>query len=82
MFYRHPIYLITHIIFGFLGYFYHTVLYGTIGYQLLQYILNIRIFAFEMSIKSGNSIEHTAIKLSEIGIGYLLAKLYKASGRA
>jgi len=82
MFYRHPIYRITHIIFGFLGYFYPKVLYGTIGYQLLQYILNIRIFAFEMSIKSGNSIEHTAIKLIEVGIGYLLAKLYMALDRA
>lgn len=79
MFYRHPIYFITHLILGFLGYFYPEVLYVTLGYQLLQYVLNIRFFLFEGVIKSGNSIEHTAIKLGEVGAGYVIAMLYMAS---
>jgi|UniRef100_A0A6C0B1E5 hypothetical protein len=78
MFYRHPIYFITHLILGFLGYFYPEVLYVTIGYQFLQYALDIRFFLFEGVIKSGNSIEHTALKLGEVGAGYFIAMLYKA----
>jgi len=77
MFKRHPIYLITHLILGFLGYFYPKVLYGTIGYQVLQYGMNVRFFLFEGAIKSGNTLEHTAIKLGEVGIGYIIAIIYK-----
>ena len=76
MFKRHPVYRIIHLILGFVGYFYPKVLYGTIGYQVLQYVLGIRFFLFEGAIKSGNTIEHTAIKLGEIGAGWLLAFLY------
>lgn len=78
MFHRHPIYFLTHLILGFIGYFYPEVLYSTIGYQLAQYIFNVRLFIFEMSVKQGNSVEHTAIKLAEVAGGYLIAKLYKA----
>ena len=77
MFKRHPIYFITHLILGFVGYFYPMVLYGTIGYQVLQYGMDVRFFLFEGVIKSGNSLEHTAMKLGEVGIGYILAVLYK-----
>lgn len=59
-----------------MGYFYPKVLFGTIGYQVLQYVLGIRFFLFEGAIKSGNTIEHTAIKLGEVGVGWLLALLY------
>jgi len=79
MFHRHPIYLATHLILGFLGYFYPEVLYVTLGYQLLQYALDIRFFLFEGVIKSGNTLNHTAVKLGEVGIGYVIAMLYKAS---
>jgi len=34
---------------------------------------------FEMSLKEGNSLEHTLIKLSEVFVGYLIAMLCKAS---
>ena len=77
MFKRHPIYLITHLILGFLGYFYPQVLYVTLGYQLFQYGIDKRIFLFEGVIKSGNTLEHTAVKLGEVGLGYILAVLYK-----
>ena len=80
MFKRHPVYLITHLILGFIGYFYPKVLYGTIGYQVLQYGMGVRFFLFEGAIKSGNTIEHTAMKLGEVAIGYVLAMLCKALG--
>ena len=76
MFSRHPIYLVSHVILGFIGYFYPLVLYATLGYQFVQYILDIRFFLFESAIKSGNSMEHTAIKLGEVGAGYVIALLY------
>lgn len=79
MFKRHPVYFITHLILGFLGYYYPQVLYATLGYQFVQYALGIRFFLFEGVIKSGNSIEHTATKLGEVGIGWSLAMLCKAS---
>ena len=82
MFKRHPIYFIVHIILGFLGYFYPNLLYSTIGYQILQYLLDIRIFFFEFKIKSGNSLEHTSVKLGEVALGYGVAMLYKALNRA
>ena len=82
MFYRHPIYFITHLILGFLGYFYPEVLYATIGYQFLQYALDIRFFLFEGVIKSGNTLNHTAVKLGEVSVGYLIAMLYKALNTA
>jgi len=82
MFSRHPIYLVSHVILGFIGYFYPQVLYAMLGYQFLQYALGIRFFLFEGVIKSGNSIEHTAIKLGEVGAGWLLAMLYKALSKA
>jgi hypothetical protein len=80
MFKRHPVYLITHLILGFVGYFYPMVLYGTIGYQVLQYGMDARFFLFEGAIKSGNTLEHTAMKLGEVGVGYVLAMLCKALG--
>jgi len=75
---RPMIYLISHILLGFLSYFYPEVLYATIGYQLTQYIFDVRFFLFEGIFRQGNSLEHTIIKLSEVGIGYVLAMLSKA----
>lgn len=76
VFNRPPVYLITHLILGFIGYYYPVVLYGTIGYQAFQYIFDFRFFLFEDAIKHGNSISHTAVKLAEVGVGYLVAVLY------
>jgi hypothetical protein len=82
VFQRHPVYLITHLLFGFIGYFYPQVLYVTIGYQVFQYMFNVRFFVFEMKLKTGNSLEHTAIKLGEVAMGYFIAMLYKALSTA
>jgi hypothetical protein len=76
MFKRHPVYLLTHIILGIVGFYYPMILYLTVGYQVSQYALNTRFFIFEGVIKSGNSLEHTAVKLGEVGFGYILAMIY------
>jgi hypothetical protein len=76
MYPRPPVYFLTHVILGFFGYFYPQILYATLGYQLLQYATNTRFFLFEMKFRPGNSLEHTAIKLAEVGIGYILAIVY------
>ena len=75
IFEKHPIYVIIHVILGYIGFRYPTVLILTVGYQLLQYIFNTRFFVFEMLFRSGNSIEHTTLKLFEVLCGYVLAKV-------
>lgn len=75
---RHPIYFVLHVLFGFIGYFYPDVLYAVLGYQVLQYVFNIRVFMMEMKIEKGNSVTHTAIKLVEVAAGYGLAMMYTA----
>lgn len=39
--------------------------------------MNVRFFPIELKIKKGNSFDHTAVKLLEIGAGYLLGILIK-----
>jgi hypothetical protein len=78
MYHRPPVYFMAHVILGFFGYFYPQILYATLGYQFLQYATNTRFFLFEMKFRSGNSLEHTATKLAEVGLGYILAMLYRA----
>jgi hypothetical protein len=41
-------------------------------YQLGQLVFDVRVFPLEWKIEHGNSIEYTALKLSEIGIGYVI----------
>ena len=62
---------------GIVGAWYPIVLILAIVYQLLQYILDIRFFIFEITIRSGNSLIHTSMKLFEIFIGYILGYLLK-----
>ena len=64
------IYVLIHIISGAVGYIIPFLLYLAIAYHLLQYVFNTRFFAFEMAFRGGNSMEHTAVKLVEIAIGY------------
>ena len=62
---------------GIVGAWYPIVLILAIVYQLLQYILNIRFFIFETTIRTGNSLIHTTMKVFEIFIGYILGRLLK-----
>jgi hypothetical protein len=73
---KHPIYGIIHVLFGVGAYFSPVFLVIVLSYQLLQYCLCVRFFAFEQEIRQGNSLEHTMLKLSEIAIGYILAPIF------
>ena len=73
--YKPPIYIIIHILSGFLGYFYPMILVLSIAYHLLQYALDIRLFTFELTYREGNSIEHTSVKLLEVLSGFLIASV-------
>ena len=73
---KHPIYGLLHVLFGVGAYFSPAFLAIILTYQLLQYCLGVRFFAFEQEIRQGNSLEHTMLKLSEIAIGYILAPIF------
>jgi hypothetical protein len=38
-------------------------------------LLGVRVFAFELEIRGGNSAEHTAVKIAEVAIGYLIGSI-------
>lgn len=65
-------YTLSHVLTGFLAAYYQWVGVIAIVYQLTQLVLNIRFFPAEWVIRQGNSMEHTFMKLSEIGLGYLI----------
>lgn len=76
------IYILSHIIIGYISFFHTKLLVAIIGYQVLQLVLDVRFFIFSWKIESGNSIEHTLVKLLEYAIGYLFAFMqYKASNK-
>ena len=73
---RHPIYMISHILIGIIGYFFPALLIAFLAYQFIQYVFGFRFFLFEMAIKSHNSLEHTSYKIMEAFIGYISTMLY------
>ena len=72
---RPPYYALTHILFGISAVWYPIVGILVLIYQLGQYFFNRRVFLFEWTIKKGNSIEHTLLKLAEVGFGYCIGSL-------
>ena len=73
------IYTASHIIIGYIGYFYVYILLAEIIYQLVQLAMNKRFFLLEMKLAHGNSVEHTALKLAEVFLGYCIAALTSRS---
>lgn len=69
---RHPVYRVAHVILGMWSVKFPWILVGVLVYQIGQYVLNVRVFPFEQRIEQGNSLEHTALKLTEVGFGYIL----------
>ena len=67
------VYVVIHILTGVIAYYYPTFLFFILGYHLLQYSLDVRVFIFQWKIEKGNSFEHTVVKLLEVLFGYLLA---------
>jgi len=74
MIYDKPIiYTLSHVMIGFVGYFYIELLILFLIYQFSQLIINKRFFLFEFKLKEGNSLEHTLYKLRETLVGFVLA---------
>jgi hypothetical protein len=76
MIYDKPFYYVMiHIIIGMISYqnMYYGILF--IIYQLSQLYLQKRFFLMEWTIKEGNSVEHTLVKLGEWAIGWIVAFL-------
>lgn len=69
-----PIYTLIHVLTGVVGYFFPIVLVLSVVYHFLQYFLDVRFFVFSGTYEDGNSLEHTVVKLLEMGCGYLIAK--------
>ena len=72
---RPPYYAVSHILFGLVAVWIPLIGILAVAYQLLQFIFNVRTFPVEGRIEKGNSIEHTGLKLVEMGIGYILGIL-------
>lgn len=70
-------YVLFHIGLGFLSYYYPILLWIFIGYQLLQYVLNVRFFLIEGKIEHGNTLMHTTVKLVEFFFGHTIAQLLR-----
>jgi hypothetical protein len=79
--YKPDIYVIIHVLSGFIGFFYPTVFILSILYHFLQYALNIRLFLFELTYRKGNSLEHTGVKLLEVLSGFLFASVLATVSR-
>jgi hypothetical protein len=81
MIYERPsIYAITHIGIGFIANWFPIVMVIGLFYQFLQYSLSVRFFPFEGKIKYGNSFMHTAVKVAEMGVGFLIAYFFFSKG--
>ena len=63
-------YIIIHVILGALSYYYPMILPIFSMYQLIQLVLNKRVFMFEFKIKDGNSLQHTSNKMIQFFLGY------------
>ena len=69
---RPPYYALSHLMFGFLAVWYPLIGFLALIYQLGQYIYNVRVFPVEGKILPGNSLQHTAVKLGEMAVGYVI----------
>jgi len=74
---RAPYYMFIHFLFGFIAVWVPSIGVLAVLYQILQFIFNVRTFPLELTIKPGNNITHTGLKLVEMGIGYSVGLLVK-----
>lgn len=77
---RHPVYRVLHVILGLWSVRYPWLLAIVLVYQLGQYVFNVRVFPLEGTMESGNSLEHTGLKLAEVAFGYFLGLTIKKWG--
>jgi hypothetical protein len=74
--YRHPIYRVAHVILGLWSVRFPWILAIVLVYQFGQYIYDVRVFPLERRIEPGNSLEHTALKLIEVALGYAIGLFF------
>lgn len=77
LFERPGYYAVSHVAFGFIGVWYPIVLALAILYQIVQYVFQVRVFPVEGTIRSGNSLAHTGLKLAEMAFGYILGRVVR-----
>ena len=71
--YEKPIiYLLIHVGLGIVAAWVNWLAPAMLLYQATQLVLNRRFFLFEMRVREGNNVKHTAIKLIEFFIGYAI----------
>jgi hypothetical protein len=75
---RPPYYALSHLLFGFLAVWYPLIGFLALMYQLGQFIYNVRVFPVEGKILQGNSLHHTAVKIGEMAIGYVIGLVLKS----
>jgi len=71
--YKPPLYTVSHIASGVLSFFIPVVFPFIAAYHLIQYWLDVRFFMREKEIRQGNSIAHTGLKFFEVLLGLLIA---------
>jgi len=79
VYYRPSIYAASHVFFGFIAVWFPLIGFLSLMYQIGQYIYNVRVFPIEGRIEKGNSLAHTAIKIGEMGVGFVLGLLSKSA---
>jgi hypothetical protein len=78
--YKKPLYYgLIHVFSGFVAFYYSWFGIVFLLYQLSQLILNKRYFIFQWKIEEGNSLSHTAFKLSEFLVGLLIGYIIHKS---
>ncbi len=70
-------YAVSHVLLGFLAAWVPIIGILAVVYQLGQLGFNVRVFPVEGKILSGNSVEHTGLKLAEMLLGYILGRLVR-----
>jgi hypothetical protein len=70
-----PVYVFIHLFLGAVAVTHVCIVPLFAGYQLLQYFLGCRFFAFEAKILPGNSWCHTLKKSAHFALGYTVAWL-------
>ena len=64
-------YAAFHVAIGFVAAWVPWVGVVAVAYQFLQWWFQIRVFAWEGEIRSGNSWQHTGVKLTEMMVGFI-----------
>jgi hypothetical protein len=70
-------YAVSHMLFGFLAAWFPVIGILAVVYQLGQLFFNVRVFPVEGKVLSGNSVQHTGLKLAEMLVGYIVGRLVR-----